>query len=372
MKNTFFNSFLVHDFSSKFDNTGLPNFYREAAILSQRKLKSKISTIEDISLNKYLKFILNILKKFIKQEFLYSIINYKKFNSFIFLTSGGLITIIFLRILGLNKKCFLILYDIPFIQYYDFKKRKFNLKFNKYFFKLKIFKYFLNFNINFVFLNYQQLRIFREIYSRDKNSDFSFTYGVDLNYYSKFIANNEREISISGFNLNNNYLLFVGSAYRNRNLLRKISLDTYFEKSKIKLVTSRFVPNKKNSFLSYADGIYNFYNLSSIDYLNLILSSKLILISSERSDTMAGLTSFLECYALGKKIFLTPTIYDQEYLNLMRSSRINIVEVSEIIEKLKLYFLKNHEISDDFQDINNILDVESCTNMLIRKLSKFH
>ncbi len=372
MKQIFFKSFLVHDFSSKFDKTGLPNFYREAAIFSQKELQSKISTIEDITLPKYIQSIFNILKKFINKEFLYSLISYKKYNSFIFLTFGGLSTVTLLRLLGLKKKCFLILYEVPFIKYYNFKKNKINFKFEIYYFKYLLFKILLKYEINFIFLSKKQLKIFRSIYKRDVNSDFSFIYGVDLSFYNRYINFKQVKNNLDGFDLNSKYLLFVGSAYRNKSLFKELSKDSFFKDYNIKLVSSSFVPNKNNSLINYSNLIYEFCNLSYQDYLELILESNLILISSERINSMAGLTSFLECYALNKRIFLTPNIYEEEYMKIINSKSIQIFEDTQILNKIKSHFLEDFNSSEFLEEINNKLGVENCTKDLIRKLSKFH
>ena len=167
-------------------------------------------------------------------------------------------------------------------------------------------------------------------------------------------------------------MLFVGSAYRNKSLFKELSKDSFFKDYNIKLVSSSFVPNKNNSLINYSNLIYEFCNLSYKDYLELILESNLILISSERINSMAGLTSFLECYALNKRIFLTPNIYEEEYMKIINSKSIQIFEDTQILNKIKSHFLEDFNSSEFLEEINNKLGVENCTKDLIRKLSKFN
>ena len=332
---------LLHNFSNISNNTGLPNFYRIVALYSQANLKSKIYTLEDIKVIDLAEILKRLFSKFSNNpfnnfisNFIYVLSNRNKFDSFILLTKSGIYTCLLCRFFFIYPKISVVLYELPI----ELKYKDFGL-FKKP--KLKIQYYFLSYalhnDINILFICPKHLNQFKRIFP-DVKANY-FNYGIDSNFYLSYVKESSNNLKNEINYSSKPYILFVGGAYRDKNLISQ-TLNFLESCSKdLNVLSTSFNPSfSPETKKQLSSNYYQLINLHYSNYLQLVLRSFLVVISLDRPESMAGLTSFLEISTLSSKLLINETIYSSHYFKLLDENikkNIYITSKKKMLNKLK-------------------------------------
>ena len=369
---------LLHNFSNIANNTGLPNFYRIVALYSQANLNTKIYTYEDIKKIDFSNLIIRLFPQILNHpiygiisNFIYIFINRGNFDSFVLLTKSGIYTSLICRLFSFNTKISVVLYEIPVeIKYKDsglLKKPKLKIKY--YLFNFALSKY-----IKILFICPGHANQFLNYYPKIKS--YYFNYGIDSKFYLSYVRENNNYNKKNSNYLKKPYILFVGGAYRNNNLIDQT--HNYLEKyhKDFIVISTSFDPSFKNKTkLKISSNYYRYLNFDYSNYLQLVLSSSLVVISLSRSESMAGLTSFLEISTLSRKLLINETIYTSHYFELLDEKikkNINITSKNNMFFELKNIIssldLKNSNV--DNKSYSSLLSIEKTSIDLMKLLDQ--
>ena len=303
--------------------------------------------------------------------FMYIFINRGNFDSFVLLTKSGIYTCLICRLFSLSTNISVVLYELPVeMQYKDFALLR-----NP---KLKIKYYLLNFAlskyIKILFICPGHVNQFLNFYPKIKSNYFN--YGIDSQFYLSYVRENSNYIKNNISYLNKPYILFVGGAYRDNNLINQTHnyLEKYFKDFIV--ISTSFDPSFNNKTkLKIASNYYKYFNFDFSNYLQLVLRSSLVVISLDRSESMAGLTSFLEISTLSCKLLINETIYTSHYFELLdekTKKNIHITSKNNMFLKLiNIISSLNHEkYNFHNKSYSPLLSIEQTTVDLMKLLDQ--
>ncbi len=144
---------------------------------------------------------------------------------------------------------------------------------------------------------------FAKVLRRERTTTLPFRYGVDYGWFADF----SRKFSIGP---RRNRIFCPGSAYRDDVTLRRAVSDLEIEVWRTRLGTET---NAQREMVDRATFI-NACNMPYNDYVSACLESSVVVISAHSSDKPVGLTSLLECMALGRPVIITRGLSSYDYV----------------------------------------------------------
>lgn len=178
------------------------------------------------------------------------------------------------------------------------------------------------------FLSNKQVREFKNLTKSD-NVKF-LKYGVDLEFYKTFHFNKKQKSETNKLKA-----IVIGSAMRDLNILEGLSHFPSLEIIKTCINLNMSKDSHKIEKIGSLE-ITTYFNLNYEKYLEKVLNSDIVIIPVNSKYAPVGLTSLLECLALGKIVFISKGCSSEDYI----SDGLNGFTFkcqSELEEKLTIY-----------------------------------
>lgn len=290
---------MVYNFDSLEGSIENPNFYKSCAEYIFPKFSIKTSYLPNLKKSVLYKLLVLIrFKKGLAWEICscFWLIRYgHKYDAIIGWLTGGIIAGFLKRILlwRTTKVC-LILYQVP-DQYSGLVKR----------IKSNLLKFSSSGCDTVLALDRLQAKSFAQILGRDLDNTKSLKYGVHTDWYD------ERLIKISQ-NVLPGTIFCPGSAYRNDSILKKAVEDLEVCIKRYQLDDSSDLSKVSEKFGMAC--IEKNYNIPYKDYIVECRNAAMVVIAVENSDKPVGLTSLLECMALGRPVIITDGASSRDYV----------------------------------------------------------
>jgi glycosyltransferase involved in cell wall biosynthesis len=155
-------------------------------------------------------------------------------------------------------------------------------------------------------VDHGQASAFARELSRKPGTTLAFRYGLDYAWFKQYLEGKEDAT------FNAQRLFSPGSAYRDDKTLLSAISDLPVELWRTQL--SGETANDRRSGKIGAALVRNMSNLSYPDYVSTCLDSSVVVISAHSSDKPVGLTSLLECMALGRPVVITRGLSSHDYV----------------------------------------------------------
>jgi glycosyltransferase involved in cell wall biosynthesis len=209
-----------------------------------------------------------------------------------------------------------------------------------------------------------QADYYHMILKRKAGTTDNFTYGVDYEWFKEYR-------NAINHNTNSGYIFYPGSADRDDDTLCNAIRE-------LELVVKRYqigaVGATDEAKSVGSSRIENKYNKNYKEYVRDCLESKVVVISVKSSDKPVGLTSLLECMALGKPVIITKGLSSNDYVK----NGVTAIEYETgDSKKLKEGILKifNDEsytkylVNNAYKALENKFDLYKCGEELASKLN---
>jgi len=291
---------IAYNFNFNESHVGAPNFYKLCAEIISCEFNTKVSFIPDASKSIVfyclLFFRLNKSKASAISNCLWLSCNAYKFDVVVGWSANSIIV-------GLLKFCFgwsnlrnyMILYKIPS------PNKKNSLAFVKRF----ILKTSLKGTSRLFAVDSAQAKLFEKNLNLEKGFVKTFRYGVDTKFYKKYFGKFKKSNEVKIFS--------PGGAFRDDITLLKAL-------QRLNVVLYRFqlddsgITSHKIEFINSVRVEY-FKNAPYSTYIKESCSSHFAIISVLNNEVPVGLTSLLECKALGLAVIMTRGTSSIEYIN---------------------------------------------------------
>lgn len=187
-------------------------------------------------------------------------------------------------------------------------------------------------------VDHKQAAFFERELDRLPGTTTAFRYGIDYEWFENYLKN------FSKFS-KRRYIFCPGSAYRNDTTLIKAISDMEVEVKRFQLRNER-VRGSDLQKIGKAT-VRNTCNIPYVEYVSACLSSAVVIISVYNHDKPAGLTTLLECMALGRPIIITRGLSSNDYVingvTALEYKADDWIGLQKQISKL----LENHELAEE-------------------------
>jgi glycosyltransferase involved in cell wall biosynthesis len=336
-----------------------PNFYKDCAeqiFIKYSNTVTFLPTFKNRIFFKSLAFLgfrESVITNFF--TFFWLLINIHKFDIVVGWLLNGIMSSFLKKVLHLNKvKVCLILYHIP---NYD---SSVVCKFKHYI----MHKAYGGVNL-LLALDVLQASSFRNALIGKVKNIQALRYGVDSNWYKPYLLNYIHKKNIQ------NTIFCPGSAHRDDETLKKAAHNLPVEIKRYQLnksIHEDMTVERKNK-----TNISTFYNKPYDEYISECLNSTIVVIAVNNSDKPVGLTSLLECMALGRPIIISDGASSRDYIQ----DGVNGILYKEgdwaDLRKKILFLIDNPEISKKIgllarRSVEDKYDLEGCGNKFYSQL----
>ncbi len=159
-------------------------------------------------------------------------------------------------------------------------------------------------NTDFVLsVDHSQAISFAKTLRRQQATTLPFRYGIDYEWFVDYVK-------VFNVTPRKNRIFCTGSAYRDDETLLRAVSDLEIE---VWRTRSEGEPGIQSEQVGRAT-IINACNLPYHEYVSACLESSVVVISAHSSDKPVGLTSLLECMALGRPVIITRGLSSHDYV----------------------------------------------------------
>lgn len=159
-------------------------------------------------------------------------------------------------------------------------------------------------NTDFVLsVDHSQAISFAKALRRQQATTLPFRYGVDYEWFADFVK-------VFNVTPRKNRIFCTGSAYRDDETFLKAVSDLDIEVWRTRSEGESGIQRERVGRAT----IINACNLPYHEYVSACLESSVVVISTHSSDKPVGLTSLLECMALGRSVIITRGLSSHDYV----------------------------------------------------------
>ena len=332
-----------------------PNFYRSMAS-KWIELGHQVDFFPNLKLSFSYKLLCKIFKRpDISRYIIYTfflIFNLKKYDiAFGWLSYGSLISACKILIKSKTKSCFIV-----------YNLRKFPRKNLMQFLYVSFYFYAAKRADILLTLDSAQSEYYAKLLRRPPNATINILYGVDSNWYKSYLLKNTQD----------NLIFIPGSAYRD-------DISVIGELGGMDCKIERFQLSKNvNEFSTKFYGTLQvdyFYNQPYEVYIAHLVSASIVVIPVDSKHKPVGLTSLMECMALGKPIIISKgcssrdyvkngydaVVYDQNIPGDLRNKVMDLIS-----NKSKREYLSTNALNTAKDEFN----VNKCAKEILRKINQ--